>query len=158
MAITRTARLARMLDGSRPVVLSLPEAASQTFKVGDLVYMSSGYLTVCGADPAKITGISKADGHNDASNGTYNVDVLVITLNMLVAMQVYHSTPANNVIEAADRFKAYGIAVSSNTWYIDKTDTSATRCRIVEFRDALGAENGVVHVQFFSANLDLGGC
>ena len=158
MAVTRTARLARMLDGSRPVTLTVPEAATQTFLVGDLVYMASGYCTVCGADPAKILGIVKTAGSNNVADGTSDVDVLVITPNMLVAMQVHHGTPTSADIEVTDRFTAYGIAVTSNKWYVDKADTSATRCRIIEFRDAVGTVNGVVHVQFFAANLDLGGC
>lgn len=154
MALTQRARLARMLNGFPEPLSPLPEAASQTFKWGDLVFMSGGYVTICGADPAAIAGIAKQDGRNAAA-GAYDCDVLLITADTLIRMQVHHTTPANAVIEAADLFKDYGIAVSGNIWYVDKTDTSNTRVRIIEFIDPLATLNGQVAVQVLAANRQL---
>jgi len=151
MALTYRAKLARMLNGFPEPMTKLPEAASQTFKWGDLVFMSGGYVTICGADPASIAGIAMENGHNSTA-GAYDVDILFVTADTLIQMQVYHATEANNVIEATDLFKDFGIAVTSNVWYVDKADVSATRVRVVEFIDPLGTANGRVAVQVLAAN------
>jgi len=154
MSLTQRASLARMLNGFPEPLTPLPEAVSQTFEWGDLVYMNAGFLTICGADPATIVGIAKENGHNAAA-GAYNDDVLLITADTLIKMHVHHTTPATAVIEDADLFKDYGIAVSGHIWYVDKTDTSATRVRIIEFIDPVGTLNGLVAVQFLAANRKL---
>ncbi len=156
MAVTRTVSLGRMLDGSRPVPLTLPEAASQSYVVGDLVYMVNGYVTECGSNPSAVLGIAKSAGNNTTA-GLYNTDVLCITGNMLVDMQVHSATASSADIEAADRFKAYQIAVTSGMWYVDKDNTGTPRVRIIEFHEAVGTVNGRVRVQWHIAGLQLGG-
>lgn len=151
MSLIYRASLARMLNGFPEPVGPYPEAANQTFKWGDLVYMNGGYLTICGADPASVLGIAKQDGHNTTA-GLYKDDVLLITHDTLILMQVHHGTPANAVIEAADLMADYGIAVSGNIWYVDKEETTNKRVRIIEFYDELGTLNGRVAVQFLAAN------
>lgn len=152
---TWKARVGGFTLSSPPLVWEIPEAALQTFKEGDLVYRSGGYLTVCGADPALILGIAKENAHNDAVAATHNILVDVITTWVLVEMCIYHVTAGTNVIEVADRGKAYGVVVNSNVWHVDKNDVSATRLRVEKFRDALGTENGRVMCQFFAANLEV---
>ena len=154
MAVTRRARVVSTISGSPNPVWSRPEAASQSFKDGDLVYMVAGYLTICGADPATILGIAKEDAHNTTA-GLYNILVDVITADSLVEMQVAHDTPANAVIEAADFGKLYDIAVTSNVWYVDKNTTAATRVRIQRFVDALGTTNGRVLTTILAANREV---
>ena len=154
MAVTQKARVVKTISGCPNPVWSRPEAVSQTFVDGDLVYMVSGYLTVCGADPAAILGIAKEAGHNAAA-GAYDDLVDAITEDTLVEMQVHHTTPANAVIEAADLGKLYGIAVTSNKWYVDKTEVAAPRVRIQAFVDALGTTNGRVLVTFIAANREV---
>jgi len=148
-------RVKKMLDGSIPPVQTFYEASSQTWVVGDLVYRSSGYVTICGADPSQILGIAKAAGAN-GTQGTITTEVNIITADTLIEMQVHHTTPANAVIEAADHGKLYGIAVgtgsSAGVWYVDKNETSNTRVRVVEFVDALATANGKVLVQVLAAN------
>ncbi len=146
MALVYRAKLGEVKAG-RPEILKRPESASQTFLAGDLVFDDAGYVTVCGADPAKILGIALEDAHNDASDGDHSIDVLVLNANTYALMQVHHGTPANAVIEDTDEGAEFGIAVSSNVWYIDKEETSSLRVKIVKLFDSLGTLNGRVYAQ-----------
>jgi len=155
MAITRSVEFMRTLTGTPALTQTFPEAASQTFKAGDLVYRNNGYVTVCGADPALILGVALEDAHNASNDGDYDIQVLIINGWTEFIMQVYHSNAANNKIEASDLGKKYGIAVSSNQWYVDKTDTSNTRVIIHDFLDPVGTVNGRVGVIFLAANREV---
>ena len=155
MANAKYLDLGSMIDGSPPVIWTLPEAASQTFVAGDLVYRSSGYITVCGSDPSQILGMVMEDGHNDSSDGTYDVNVLVATEATLFYSSVYHSVAGNCKIEATDLGTKYGLVASSNKWLVDKTDTSNTRCRVQKFYDALATTNGRVLIQILAANREV---
>ena len=155
MAVNKRAKLGCVLHGSgRPIIRTFPEAASQTFKEGDLVFRSGGYLTICGSDPALILGIAMQDAHNTTA-GLYNDDVLIIDGLTWILMQVYHATPANDKIEAADLGKLYEIAVASNCWYVDKGYTSANRVVVQQFFDPLGTIEGLVYCSVLPANREV---
>src|SRR5512139_2504699 len=49
------------VSGNSPRVELFPCAATQSFKAGDLVYLVSGRLTVCGANPTAILGVALED-------------------------------------------------------------------------------------------------
>lgn len=151
-------RIANMVGGQRPVTWTLPEATSQTFEVGDLVYRNAGYVTVCGADPSLILGIAKADGVSGTA-GTIMTEVAVITSQTLVMMLVHNTVVGNSDIEATDMGKEYEILLgtgdAAHVWYIDKNTTSANRVRIQKFYDKLGVANGKVLVTFLPANLEV---
>jgi len=155
MAITRSVEFMRTLTGTPALVQTYPEAASQTFKAGDLVYRNGGYVTVCGANPSLVLGVALEDAHNDAQAGTHEIQVLIINGWTEFVMQVYHSTSDNNKIEASDLGKKYGIAVINNLWYVNKTDTTNTRVIIHDFLDPVGTVNGRVGVVFLAANREV---
>jgi hypothetical protein len=146
------AYVGRVLSGGAAPVLAYPEAASQTFVKGDLVFISSGYLTICGSDPTAILGIALDDAHNTTA-GLYQINVSLITPWTLVTMSVGHATAGNDKIEAADMGTLYGVvSVSAGIWRVDKEDTTATRVRIMNFIDEVGATKGRVGCLFFTTN------
>jgi len=121
------------------------------------VCRTSGYLTVCGTDPALILGIALEDAHNSTA-GAYNILVAVATEDTLIQMSVHSATPATNQIEQTDLGKAYEIEVASNVWTIDKDATTNTRVRIQKFVDAVGGGNdtqGRVLVTVLAANREV---
>lgn len=131
------------LTGSAVPVLNFPEAASQTFVKGDFVYLTSGYLTICGTDPALILGIALEPAHNTTA-GLYNIGVALATEFTLFGLSVYHATPANNKIEAADMGKIVDILKSAaGKWTADKATVGSTsRYAILKFIDPLGTISG----------------
>jgi hypothetical protein len=56
--------------------------------------------------------------------------------------------PAGQVIAASDKFTLYGLVVTSGVVAVDKTDTVATRVRVVELIDPVGTVDGRVLVEF----------
>ena len=139
MAISAV-RLHKMLNGTPPVVASWPEAATQTFKVGEFVYRASGYATVCGADPSVIGGIALGAAHNDVASGTHNVDVLVITEMTCLCMNV------DGTVAAADHGKTWDIEAAAGIWNVDKDSTGSLPIRIHQFIDPVGTVLGRVGV------------
>ena len=148
------ARIRAMLHGvNMTEVFTWPEAATQTFVKQDLVYLSSGYVTVCGTNPSVIAGLAMQDGNDDTSDGDHDTEVGVLTGLTLLAMEVHSGTPANADIEAADLGASYGITAVSNAWYVDKDKTGGdARVKIVDFIDPVGTVNGRVLVQVLAAN------
>lgn len=142
---------AKMLGkNAHPSMVGL-EAASQTFKRGDILINSGGYLKKASADPvANIVGIAAEDGNN-TSAGT--------AISFYPAMQgvifegvVYHSSAASAVNKVTDTFVDYGLARSStaNVWMVDKTESSTVKktVKIVGHKDALSTTNGTVYFIF----------
>lgn len=148
MAYIRKAELLKMIDGTPPVLWTLPEAASQSFVAGDLVYLTGGYVTICGSDPAAILGIAMEDAHNTTA-GAYNVEVLVLTDQTMINMCVDGST---DEIEATDRATAFGVSnAGSGIWVVDKGDTTNDRVTPLLFVDPVGTEHGRVGVTFLAS-------
>ncbi len=141
-------------DGSHPQIKFYQEANSQTFVAGDLVYRSSGLLTVCGADPAAILGIALAPATNVTSSHTM-IPVLVLDTDTEVVMNVYHSTAssatfANNSGHGGE----YGIAQNAaGKWCVDLEDTSNTRVKVNSYVDDKGDIYMKVKVKFMPASL-----
>ena len=144
----RAASQGKMLLGNviAPVV-TYPEAASESFKAGEFVYSASGYITVCSADPSPVLGMALNDGHNTAV-GVDSTQVLLATA--LTAFEICIDG-ATDELEAADRLKLYGLTVASNIWSVDKDDTVATRCRIIDFKHAVGDEHARVYIIILAA-------
>jgi len=131
------------LTGLSTPVITFPEAASQSFVAGDFVFLSSGYLTICGTDPVLIMGIALEPAHNTTA-GLYQIGVAVATEITLFGLSVYHATPANNVIEAADLGKITDIAKNAaGKWVVDKATVGSTsRFLALKFIDPLGTVSG----------------
>lgn len=151
MALTQRARLHKMLRSQEtPLIWNLPEAVTQVFKAGDLVYRVDGYVTICADDPQQVLGLAMENAHSDVSAGLHYVDVLVFTESTLIKMHVHHGTPANAVIEVADHGKLYELAATTNIWHVLKSGVTSPSVRVQEFIDPVGTLNGFVGVTFLS--------
>jgi hypothetical protein len=66
----------RTSHGGSPVEETYPEAATQTFKKGESVYLVSGYVTEWSDnDSNRMLGFAAEDAHNDTTAGTHNISV-----------------------------------------------------------------------------------
>jgi hypothetical protein len=140
-----------------PVVQGL-EYRSETFLPGDFVYSASGYIKICGSDPAVILGVARTKANAGVSDGLYKCEITPAIESVLFMMSVYHSTAGNNLIELTDLYAEYGIAKNAaGKWVVDKTDTSATRVKIIKFVDPIGTVAGLVLVKVLVANRQLAG-
>lgn len=127
------------------------EGASQTFKVGDLVALSGGYVVAAGADPATVLGIAQDNAHNSATAGAYQVSVAIADPTATFIANVTGTAPANKT-DATDIGKLYGVVSSGGQWYVDKDETVNTRVVVVGLVDPAGTVNGRVLVRFKTAN------
>lgn len=151
MASLKETELGQLLVSSPPPILPCQEAANQTFKKGDLVYITGGYCTVCSTDPTSIYGIAQEDAHNTTA-GKYKVNVLILTAFTIIKMCVWSSSTDHYYIEATDEGTSYGVVKdSAGKWVVDKTDTTNTRVTIIKFYDAVGTVYGQVGVVFLPA-------
>lgn len=131
----------------------LKEAASQTFKAGALVVYSSGYVAEAGDDPSLILGVALSAGHNSSTAGQYKVAVaLAHDSNTFIANVTGGSGNGANKCVETDRGAAYGVVAASGEWFVDKSETTATRVRVIDLVDPAGTPNGRVLVKFLSAN------
>lgn len=129
-------------------VQHFPEAASQTFKRGELVILQTtsdkGHqVTISGADPtAGILGIAAAD-----ASGTENtlIPVWLFTPDSEFLMHIADGQTLDN----DDLGVGYGIVKdSTNTiWRVDRTETTAKVVVVVKLIDAHGDVNGRVVVR-----------
>jgi hypothetical protein len=145
------------LTGHATPVLNFPEAASQVFLAGDFVYLASGYLTLCGADPALIMGIALEPAHNTTA-GLYRIGVALALEITLFGVSVYHATAGNNLIEATDLGLLCDIAMSAaGKWVADKAVvTTTSRLRILKFVDPLATVSGIVAGVIAATNRQIG--
>lgn len=67
----------KTVSGNPPHMLSLPEGASVTAKMGELARVLNGYVVETGDDPDDILGFFAEDAHNTATDGLKNVLVWV---------------------------------------------------------------------------------
>ena len=143
----------RKIDGAVIPILSFPEGASLTSKQGEPVYLSSGYITVCGSDPSLIVGILAEDGHNDSSAGTHNISVYPLA-------GVVFEGNVSTTTAATDVGTLYGLVVASNKMSIDKGDTGNTRCMVIAIssKGTVGDTYGLVEFVFVDKYDQLVGC
>lgn len=141
---------ARFADPNHIDVKHHPEADSQTFVEGDLVYLNANRVTICGADPAEILGVAMRDGANDTNNR--NIPVQRITPAGYFTMNV-KSGASDHVLVDANIMTAYGIRRdAAGQWVVDVSDTTNKRVRIVEPDEGavIGDTNARCIVQFDS--------
>ena len=105
------------------------EAASQTFKAGQFVYIdASGYVTVSADGDVPVMGIALADGTNGSAGDTV-IPVQVIGLDDEILIQVCN---VSGTLQASNTTCKPGIAydlqtVSTNLHYIDSSDVTAMK-------------------------------
>ena len=147
-------RLVKSLHGGG-AEMSGPEGATQTFLVGAPLAWASGYLQEAGSDPTAIVGIAAEPGHNAAASGDNRIAYWPLTGNVFeanLAQAASNTTSATTSIGTL-----YGIVKrSSGTvhWVVDSSDTTNTRCVIVDFAAPSVATdvNARVLIHFLQAN------
>ena len=136
----RALEVARTVSGNSPQTMSFPEAASQTFKRGALVYLdSSGRVAVATASQAAFLGVASHD-----ASGTAGTDVIVwIANDDTLFVGNLTSAGAITATSWSDITRNYGVIAVGNNWHVDKA--GANRRVIVldlDRRDGLPATTG----------------
>jgi len=99
---------------------NFPEAASQSFNAGELVYLVSGKVTVCATDATAILGRALT-----AASGTTDTNILVQVFLSGIIVEMTMTTGGSNIVLAATHYGVqYGLYVASNLHYIDVADTT----------------------------------
>lgn len=129
------------------LVLAFREADSQTFVRGDLVFLSSNLLTLCGADPASILGIAQEPATNVTSGHKY-IKVLVIRPTDVFESQFTDATPAQAVFAATDQAKGYEIVrTSAGLWEVDHDNVGANAMRVKILQSQEFTSDGLMNAQ-----------
>jgi len=124
-----------------------PEAASQSFKKGQLVYLSSGKLTACASDGTAILGIADAD-----ASGTTDTSLPVILATPTTIFEAVSTDGGSDVTIAVTHVgKHYALYVSSNDVYVDLGDTDHDALKVIALKDDAGTTNGKVLVRVLAA-------
>lgn len=136
-----------------------PEAASQTFKKGMLVYSSSGYVTGVGNVPTQLLGVAAEDAHNDTVAGTSKVLVWAIEGNVFKASICSEAAdngaaPGNGTITQTDLHQWLSLYRDTtnnlhlaNRNYLNSATAGKQIFKIVDFYHAVGDVNGIVLVK-----------
>lgn len=120
MAFTNNPKVIPSGSGKAGWIASFAEAASQSFKKGEFVYLSSGALTACASDATKILGIALEDA--SGTTGT-SIKVQVIEPNDIIKIRVRNDT-TDATCDNASLGTSYGTIVASNVHYLDINDTT----------------------------------
>ena len=125
----------------------LSEAASQSFKSGDVVKLVSGLVTIASVD-SSIYGVAL----KDATTATTGVIPVVV----IDADQDWIST-VGTTSAATNKGIAYGLTISTaGSMCVDLTDTTTTSVRVIDLHPADGAKAlGRVIVRFKNAVLQV---
>lgn len=124
-----------------------PEAASQTFVQGNLVYLdAAGQLAECGADPALIAGVAAEDGSN-GSAGAKQTGYWVADMGAVFVAK------SNTTTAQTHCGAEYGVVLTSDVWYVDISEVTAKRVYIqnLDPRDAVGKSGGRYLLTFLSS-------
>src|SRR5574343_863814 len=150
MAITRSFKSAYCMGLTSVPTETIAEGASQSFKKGEVIVISSGYAvaTTAGNDEptlGTILGVASEDAHNTTA-GAYNITYTPALPNVVFEGQLYIA--AGTGITQAMVGGAYELNVSSNKWYIDGDNTADERVRVIGLKDDIGTVDGVVYFVF----------
>ena len=136
-----------------------PEAASQSFKQGQHVYLSaSGLVTACADNEIKVIGVADAD----ASGITNKWIPVILALDDTVFMGSSTNAGADVTLAVTHIGKNYAVYVASNSVYVDLGDTTNDLVHVVGVHpDCIPASasltlanstNGKVLFRFLAAN------
>lgn len=123
-------KLWRTTDGKPPKQLTFPEAASQTFKRGDLVYLSSGKVTEARApgNNLQASGNAPIGIAADNASGTTNQDCVVLIFDdrLEICLPVTHGTAASAITAITQIGTSYELEnVTSYGYAVAIDDTSS---------------------------------
>lgn len=129
-----------------------PEGASQTFIVGDVLALiltadKGDKVGKAGADPAVIVGVAA-----EKASGTEGTKIAVWVADEEGEFQAH--VQDTGALDADDVGDAFGIVedTTNKIWRVDRSDTTATRVRIVKLLDLAADVNGRVVFKFLQAN------
>lgn len=153
MATLQRLSPAGIQNWNEALVRSFPEAATQTFKVGDLVTLSSGKIQApvaagnnLGANDDPV-GMALED-----ATGTTNtmLRVYVFALPTIIRLQVYHGTPASAITAYTQIGTSYELRYHTGAiWCVDISSTTNTKGKILGIvnedpQNPVGTQYGVV--------------
>ena len=152
------AQLAAKVVSSHKII-HLPEAATQSFKKGEFVYLVSGKVTVL---PTTVQSQSKIAGMalRDASGTTDTaIPIAVAEEGVVFEANVYHSTAASAITAVTQVGASYGIKVSSNKQYVNIEDTTNRIAKIKRLspKDTTGDQYGRVEFEIIGSRCQLAG-
>jgi len=126
-------------------VKNYPEAASQSFKAGEFVYLVGGKVTVCASDATVILGMAVAD-----ATGTTDSSIPVL---LAEAGTEFKANVTGAVTAVTQRGVKYALLVTSNKHYVDVSDTDNDAFTILDFaqEDAIGDTYGRVIFRVISS-------
>lgn len=130
-------------SGGPPHRRSYPEAASQTFKRGDFVFLSGGKVTICADDQAASTGAG-----TNGILGIADQDATGVTDTPIICVEaspdVVFVVNNKSTTAVADVGKQAQLDLTSSNWTIDVTDNTGGQVSIVGLdpRDTVGDTNG----------------
>lgn len=136
---------------SPPFTITFAEAASQTFKKGEPVYVNpAGYVQViANATPTTIMGVAAQDAHNlaasgDATDPTKSIAVYIANGTNIFAANVLGATLADHVLVQADIGSLMGIQDDTTNvrWYLDSSIKGGANVRVITLRTAQGTALG----------------
>ena len=108
------------------------EAASQSFKAGELVYFNSGAVTVAAVGDVPVAGIALKDATN-VSAGMITIPVQILGPDDEIYIMVQNGSGS---YEAANATCVPGIAydfnIASNLWAIDSADVTNMKLVFIE--------------------------
>lgn len=100
--------------------LWVAEKASQTFKRGTPIIITSGFGLTASAGPSTIWGIAAEDAHNGATDGLYQIGYWTIAPGDLWYVSL------KQALAQTDIGGNYGLVLDATTgfWYADTADTN----------------------------------
>ena len=123
MAYYSNPRFVHSLNQGGPLVRSYQEANSQSFKAGELVYLTASgeALTACADDAVVVLGIALADANNTTTENA-QIPVCVLRVGDEVEIDVYQGSSVDAATEAM-LGQNFAYEVTSNEGKIDLNDT-----------------------------------
>lgn len=152
----QNAKVVGTISGNSPEVGYFPEAAGQSFKSGQFVYLNNGKVTACADDATVILGLAVHD-----ASGVEDQDVAVHLANedTIFEMNVYYDGDgdADDAVDITQVGGEYALVVVSNKCHVDISDTSnkAFLIRRISPRDSAGDIYGRVHLQVLASAAQL---
>lgn len=148
----------RTISGNPPQIMTFPEAASQTFVAGELVYLSGGYVTECSANPTLILGMAADPAHNSTA-GAYNVGVYVANSDTIFEISKTNSTGTAAATAVTDVGTGFGVYLDTTnsrvTAYIGAGLNNRLMCLDHSDKDTVGDTGGRLQVQVLGNNRQL---
>ena len=122
------------------------EAASQDFKTGAVLILSSGKLTEASADPvANIIGVAAGDatGVTDSLIPYYPAG-----LDIVWEATLEDQTNEDHALVIANMYTLHALQTDTpGNWYVDENDTTATCCMIIAPRDWDDVTKGTIRAR-----------